>query len=117
MMAKNLLTMFLNIFGEKVTSQLVPDLSGFYNRQNQLQEIKYLDKSDYLEYLFPHLQNKFALINRSQIALIDDSQINIYGAKEYGFLQFTILLILTKGHLFHFLPNMVLRCFNRCIEF
>lgn len=76
---------FKHFFGEKITSQLIPDLSGFYNRQNQLQEIKYLDKSDYLEYLFPHLQNKFALINRSQITLIDDSQINIYGAKEYGF--------------------------------
>ncbi|QEY51706.1 hypothetical protein [Legionella longbeachae] len=76
---------FKHFFGEKITSHLVPDLSGFYNRQNQLQEIKYLDKSDYLEYLFPHLQNKFALINRSQITLIDDSQINIYGVKEYGF--------------------------------
>ncbi|KTD53137.1 hypothetical protein Lsan_3547 [Legionella santicrucis] len=76
---------FKHFFGEKLTSQLVPDLDGFYNRQNQIQEIKYLDKSDYLEYLFPHLQNKFALSNRSQIILIDDAQINIYGAKQYGF--------------------------------
>ncbi|KTD15671.1 hypothetical protein Lgra_0337 [Legionella gratiana] len=76
---------FKHFFGAKLTEQLVPDPIGFYNRQNQLKDMKYLDKSDYLEYLFPHLQNKFALLNRSQIILVDDSQINIYGAKEYGF--------------------------------
>lgn len=76
---------FKPFFGEKITHHFVPDLSGFYNRSNQLQENKRLDKSDYMDYLFPQLQSRFKLSHRSQIILIDDSELNVYGAREHGF--------------------------------
>ena len=79
---------FHQFYGKDIMEKLIPSSQldrHFYNNFDQLSLVNKKDKGAFLKAKFKEFQEEYGITDESQVTLIDDTMLNITGAKRQGF--------------------------------